>query len=683
MDGPENALPLPKSADKFRADIEGLRGVAVLLVVGCHCGISWCAGGFVGVDIFFVISGYLITDLLTREYLKTSRIDFGEFFARRARRLLPVFVVVLASTALTAAWFLGPQDIVSTARAAIAASLYVSNIFFDHASSDYFAPAVQRNPLLHTWSLGVEEQVYLVWPCLILFTRRSSRFRPGVWIMGAVAVGSFACSLLATRDAPTFAFFELPARAWEFAGGGILALATAIPFPRTRNWALAGGIGGAAMILGTVIWLKGGSGFPGWIALFPVTGTLLVLLAGAMAPHQGVSAVLGTAPLQFLGARSYSWYLWHWPFVVFAEVLLPPMSIADKIAAGIAALLMAALTYRYVERPIRTNQYLARRRNLSLSTAAGVACLTAGASTALASFGYFQVTLDARFKSIQAATVDYGFAARECYVDGSTEQAFEAKVCEFGDPRAAQTVVLFGDSHAMQWINAMRKVADAKGWRLATLVKPGCAASDINPHNLAVPSDRCKVWRARAIEKIIELAPLAVVMASYNGATFAGDMPLMPVDEVRSGTRSTLQRLTAAGIAVVVLRDSPIPPFNVPACIARAVGKSDARADSCNFNASRALNPSAFEAERAAAEGLTDVHYLDLDDLICPAAACATVQNGRIIYRDDNHLAGSYAESLAGEMATRLSRVLDSAPALAQRAGEITARPACTHYQPP
>jgi hypothetical protein len=471
-----------------------------------------------------------------------------------------------------------------------------------------------------------------------------------------------------------FAFYELPARAWEFAAGGLLALLTAVASSaRMRNWAVTGGTAGAAMILGTVLWVKGGSGFPGWIALVPVAGTLLTLFAGVVAPQRGVSAVLGTAPLQFLGARSYSWYLWHWPFVVFAQVLLPAVTVVQKSEAAFAALLMAAMTYRWIEQPIRTSPYLARRPNLSLFAAAGAALLTVGAAAALVSFAHRQMTLDANYAAVQAATMDYGFAKGTCYADGESVEAVDAKICEFGDPRAARTLVLFGDSHAMQWISAMRKAADAEGWRLLTLVKPGCAASDINPHNLSTPSDACKVWRARAIRKIIDLTPFAVVMASYNGAIVRNEdmltSNLMPADEVRSGTRSTLLKLGAAGIRVVVLRDSPLPPFNVPACISRSIGRAHSTVDPCEFDASKALNVSAFEAERAAGAGLANVYYLDLDDLICPGASCPAVRDGRILYRDENHLAGSYAESLAGEVATRLSLILDREPALAHRSG--------------
>ena len=188
--------------------------------------------------------------------------------------------------------------------------------------------------------------------------------------------------------------------------------------------------------------------------------------------------------------------------------------------------------------------------------------------------------------------MDFGFAVAHVLHRGRSVRSFEPEYVSSGIRERPRTLVLFGDSHAMQWISAMRRAADAEGWRLLTLVKPGCAASDINPHNLAVPSDACKVWRARAIEKIIDLAPFAVVMASYNGATVRGDMltsRLMPVDEVRSGTRSTLLKLNGSGIRVVVLRDSPLPPFNVPACISRTIGGTHSTADPCGFDASGRL----------------------------------------------------------------------------------------------
>jgi len=645
-----------QSRDPFRPDIEGLRAVAVLLVVGCHCGISWCAGGFIGVDVFFVLSGYLITAHLEAEIRATSRINLPRFFARRARRLLPAGALVLLATMLAAAAIFSPQEIAFTAGAARAAGLYVSNVFFDRGASNYFAPDVEINPLLHTWSLGLEEQFYLLWPLLILLANWGAyRLRRSIWILGAVAVLSLICCIYTTRLAATFAFYELPARAWEFAAGGLLALLPVARIPLGAWCAMGFGIAGMVMILGTAVLLDGGAQFPGWIALLPVVGTLATLLAGAGAPQRGISAALGIAPLQFLGARSYSWYLWHWPFVVFSGILFPGISVGGKVGSAIASLSLAALTYRYVERPIRENPYLGTRARLSLAVAAGATLLTLAASWTLMEYGREQLSLDQRFAAIGAATADVAdISAKACWSEGFS---FEAKVCEFGTLGATKTVVLFGDSHAIQWVNPMRTAANLEAWRLITILRPGCAASDINPHRWSAGDDHCKEWRTHAIDKIIAMHPSAVVMASYNGSTLRGDSitsTLMPTDEIRLGTRRTLEKLLRAGVPIVLLRDTPLPPFNIPGCVARRV----VRGKSCDFDAFKALNGAAFAAERAAADGLRNIYFLDMDDLICPGSFCPATQAGLPVYRDENHLTGTFAETLAPSLRARLFKLL-------------------------
>lgn len=642
----------------FRPDIEGLRAVAILLVVGCHCGITWCAGGFVGVDVFFVLSGYLITGLLESEYRANSRIDLPRFFARRARRLLPAGTVVLLATTLAAAALFAPQELASTGRAARAAALYVSNVFFDRSASDYFAPSVAGNPLLHTWSLGLEEQFYLLWPALILLINRAAGgVRRPIWILSSVTAVSFMFCIYATRLAPTVAFYELPARAWEFAAGGLLALLPASRESAGGRATVACGILGMATIFATALLLKGGAGFPGWIAVFPVAGTLATLFAGARTPQRGISAVLGAAPLQFIGARSYAWYLWHWPFVVFAGILFPGLGVGGRIASAIAALLAASLTYSVVERPVRKNLYLGARPGLSLGAAAGVTVLSVSASWALLSYGGRQLAQDKTFQAIGAASTDIAdISPKDCWSEG---RAFDVKVCEFGPSGAAQSVVLFGDSHAIQWVNPMRTAANSEGWRLITILRPGCAASDINPHNLSAAADHCQEWRANAIDRIIAIHPAAVVMASYNGATLRGDMvttTLMSTDQVRVGTRRTLEKFSRAGVPVVVLRDTPLPPFNIPACVARHVVSGL----SCDFDASAALNDAAFSAERGAADGLANVYFLDMNDLICPGRLCPAIQHELPVYRDENHLTGSYAGTLAPTLRTRLFQLLKS-----------------------
>ena len=642
----------------FRRDIEGLRGVAILLVVGCHCGFAWLRGGFVGVDVFFVLSGYLISGLLAAELRATSRIDLAEFYARRARRLLPAGALVLVATAVIAIFVFSPQELAYTGSAGRAAALYASNVFFDGSASDYFAPTVERSPLLHTWSLGVEEQFYLVWPLLFLLADRGPRgFRRLFVTLSALTALSITCCISATRVAPTFAFYELPARAWEFAAGGLLAL---LPTPRhagDSRGAVTAGVLGMATIAGTGVWVQGGSSFPGWIALFPVAGTVATLYAGSATPDRGMSWLLSTRPLQFLGSRSYSWYLWHWPLIVFARTLFPAIGVGGKVAAALASLLAATLTFRFVERPFRQSTPLRARAGLSLRLAAAAILLTVGASWALILHGR-QLALDSSLASISAATGDVAdLSQKVCVTQGLST---DARTCAFGAAAAVQTLVLFGDSHAIQWFNPFRTATGNEAWSLTTVLKLGCPAGDFNPHPVSAVSEACNAWRAHAIEKIRAINPSAVVLADYTGAILRGfetEQP-MTTEELRSGLRRTLASLSSLGVPIVVLRDTPLPPFDMATCVLRNLMHLLNALPTCDFPAAAALNESAFAAQRAAGDGLRNIYFLDLSDLFCPGRSCPAMQNGLLVYRDDNHLNGRFSETLAPSVQTRLFALL-------------------------
>jgi peptidoglycan/LPS O-acetylase OafA/YrhL len=656
------ALPDFAADRSFRPDIEGLRAVAVLLVVACHCAVPGFGGGFIGVDVFFVLSGYLMTGLIAAEHRATGRIDLQRFYARRARRLLPACTLTLVLTVVAAAALLSPPAVIFTGRAAASAALYLSNVFFDRTAADYFAPDVAGNPLLHTWSLGVEEQFYLLWPLLLLVADRGPRrSRRARWVLGAAAAASFAFGLGATRFAPTLAFYELPARAWEFAAGGLLALA---PIARAAAAARAArllGIAGLALIVGSGAVLAGGAGFPGWIALVPATGTLLVLHAGAVAPGRGIGRVLGAAPLQFVGERSYSWYLLHWPLVVFAGALFPGLGVPGKLVAGALSLACAAASFRFVERPARRQPYLAERPGLSLGLAGGATLLAASAAYGLIAFGQ-RLATDTELRALAAATTDVGdLSQRDCVSQGLSP---ELRTCAFGAADAADTVVLFGDSHAIQWFNPLRTAATAESWRLVTVVKSGCPPGEVDLDSAPAARAACEAWRTRAIEAIRALRPAAIVMASYTGATIRGyrTEPALSTEALRLGVRRTLERLVPAGIPVVLLRDTPLPPFDIPGCVGRRRLQSPRPlGEGCEFDAGAALNAPAFAALRAAAAGLPGVWLLDLSDLICPGASCPAIQHGQLVFRDDNHLTGAFAETLAPALRTRLFATLRDA----------------------
>jgi peptidoglycan/LPS O-acetylase OafA/YrhL len=640
---------------EFRPDIEGLRAVAVLLVVACHCGISWCPGGFIGVDVFFVLSGYLITGLLVAEIRRTSKVDLPRFYARRARRLLPALLLVLLTTLAAGSIIQVPQELNVAGRAARAAALYVSNVFFDHNAADYFAPDVESNPFLHTWSLGVEEQFYLFWPVLlILGLRIGEQTRALAVLLTGVTILSLVFCIGSTFSNQTLAFYELPARAWEFGLGGLLTAAN-LPKLGRAAWTIVGWSGLSAILL-PAFFIADGSGFPGWLATIPALGTVAVLAAGTALPRRGVCVLLDCRPMQYLGARSYSWYLWHWPFMVFSAAICPAIPVVGRVIVAAGSLGAAALTYQFLERPIRQNPQLAARTALSLGLAAVTAVGAAAIAWLVTRFGD-RMANEPLMSPIAAAVADIADMPRDQCV--SLGRSTQVRTCIFGDPTSATDVVLFGDSHAIQWFNALQLVARQAGWRLVTVVKSGCGASDIDAETVA-KSEICSTWRAKALQTIVTLRPALVFAGSFTagfGKT-ASERTDRKLKRLTLGTKATLDRLTRAGLGVVLFRDTPLPPFNVPTCLARsALHPWVFGLHSCEFDRATALSSSVFDAEKTAAAGMPRVHFLDLTDQLCRTSVCPAVLNNMIVYRDQSHLTGTFASSLAPAVAARLTAV--------------------------
>ena len=649
------------SRSAFRPDIEGLRGIAVLIVVLFHCGIPGFSGGFAGVDVFFVLSGYLITGLLVAEVQKTSRLSLVKFYARRVRRLLPASALTLIVTLLMGALILAPHELMFAGRAARATALYMSNIFFSINAADYFAPDVKSNPLLHTWSLAVEEQFYLFWPLLILLGLQLWRSRKALLaVLSGLTAISLGVSVWFTAHGGTFAFYELPARAWEFGIGGLAVLLPRGTLKLSSGWWSALGWLGILAILGSAHFI-GDNNFPGWIALFPVMGTIVALIAGAEQPHRGAGIVLDSAPLQMLGILSYSWYLWHWPFLVFSRALLPDISVAGKTAVAAASLAVAGVTHHFVENPIRFHPYLVKRAVLSLNLAAVVTLCSLCA--AFLSMRYAVRLGNApEMKTIIAAVNDVAKMPRQQCV--SLGESPEVKTCVFGDTSSATNIVLFGDSHAIQWFDPLQSMAESHGWKLTTMVKSGCPATDVRISESGTTSATiCGSWRAEAIRRIVALRPSLVFIG--NASSYlerkdeSGSKPSLSLDDWRDGTKRTLGTLTAAGLRVVVMRDNPLSTFDIPTCLARSVRHSWYPGGSCEMDKSKVLNPAVFEAEKAGAQGLPNVHFIDLTDRLCRQKVCWTVQRGAIMYRDDNHLTGTFADSLMPVLGAELVPILN------------------------
>jgi peptidoglycan/LPS O-acetylase OafA/YrhL len=643
-------------SSEYRSDIEGLRGIAVLSVVIFHCGVAGVTGGFVGVDVFFVLSGYLITGLLVKEIQTAGKLHLLRFYARRVRRLLPAAALVSIVTLIVGAIILAPTELSNAARAARATSVYLSNLFFSVNAENYFARDVKLNPMLHTWSLAVEEQFYLFWPMLIMIAlqhRRSPKLL--VVLLSVVTVISLAASIRLTTTSPASAFYGLPTRAWEFGIGG---LATLIPPKRTSASAsawIAFGWLGLAAVVASFHFISERDGFPGWIAVFPVLGTTAVLVAGAKLPHRGVDRVLDSKPLQFLGTMSYSWYLWHWPFLVFAAELYPGITASGRILAAIAALGVATIAHNIFENPLRYQPRLIRNPLLSLGFGGVLMAVSLSAAIVTMRFAN-RLAVRPEMRAITAAIEDVsGIRREECV---SLAQDSGVKVCSFGDSSSATTVVLFGDSHAIQWFNPLQRIAELHRWRLETMLKSGCPATDI-------PAGRgCAPWRAEAFRRIRSLHPAIVVVGNasvYLGSELRPGVKIpVSVTDWGSATRRTLTTLSESAAHIVAIRDNPIPPFDVPTCLERAVRHSWFPPVSCQIDKNVGLVPAVFKAEEAAMQGLRGVEFLDLTDHYCEGSVCPSVKNGMIVYRDDNHLTAAFAASLGPVLEARLVSTLGS-----------------------
>jgi len=642
---PVQESPSASRSLPFRKDIEGLRGVAVLIVVAFHCGVRGFGGGFVGVDVFFTVSGYLITGLLVAEFQRTSRIGLVDFYARRVRRLLPAAALVLACTLMVSTLLLAPQELAFAARAARATAVYLGNVFFATNAADYFAPNVETNPMLHMWTLAVEEQFYVVWPLIILLGLRHVKSRRLlVGLLAGLAALSLVVSVWTTDSARAFAFYQLPSRAWEFALGGLAALLPAgrPSLPRV-GWTLVGWCG--LLTIGFFqYFLSSQSVFPGWLALGPAFGTVAILSAGAET-QSGVVRLLDVRPLQFIGKLSYSWYLWHWPFLVLATALFPGMSAAGKVIAVLLALGIAALAHRWIENPIRFHRGLVHRPRFTLALGA-VLMLGSIAIAQLAIRVVNGMTTDDTLRQIAASVDDVADMPRQDCV--SLGPSAQVKTCTFGNPSSATTVVLFGDSHAIQWFNALKRMAVARSWKLMTVVKSGCAAADATLDR----SDRsfvdaCLAWRHAATAEIAKLRPAAVVMSSSTGwRKTSGRAFPERLREWRSGTERTLKALSASSAPVLVIRDTPSAPFDVPTCLARSARHTWYPGRRCTFAREAAVSAEVFSSEQGAAAGMSYVRFIDMTPQLCSADECVARLGDTIAYRDDNHLTGAFSAAL-------------------------------------
>lgn len=667
----------------FRTDVQGLRAVAVGLVLLYHAGVPFLTGGYVGVDVFFVISGFLISSHLLESLEQNGRIQFADFYARRIRRILPASLVVALLTAVSAIIFYPPLALERILRDALATILYVPNIWFAAQKTDYLADSA-ASPYQHYWSLGVEEQFYLVWPLLLLLLIYVTRRRRKIVVaaVAALAAASLLSGILLTPIDQPSAFFLLPTRAWELLVGGIVGAVLLRGAPQIPRWVEAvGGWIGLAMVLGSALLYDEQTAFPGTAAMLPVFGTALVILFGVRGAAAGPTGLLSLRPMQFLGLISYSLYLVHWPLLVVTQAAVgeqTPLRLVIKVLVGIViAIPLAWLLFRFVETPLRAPHWLTRRRPrwtlwgalaLTIAFALGsVAAVhwaavrdvgTGGSVAAAPGFPASPPNATSFLPRNMTPTLDgvaddvapvYGDG---CHYDVKRE---DVQNCSYGDVDGARTVAVFGDSHSAQWFPAVERFATREGGiRINSYTKSSCPAVDVTVLDKDVPYASCDRWRAQVLESLVESPPDLVVISSYAWYPLADAVDdVARVTEWAEGVDRTVSQLREAGSEVLVIADSP--RFSAAPATCASANVMDVRV--CEAERATALDLEFMEEERIVAES-AGATYIDLTEFICDTDTCPIVVDDIFVYRDVNHMTTTFVSYLAPALEPTLTSLL-------------------------
>ncbi len=632
---------LPKPA--FRPDVDGLRAVAIVLVVAFHAGVPHLGGGFIGVDVFFVISGYLITRNLLSESNRSGGVSLSTFWAKRIRRLVPALALMVVVVLLAAAVVLPAPEWGQTAADGRAAALYVSNIAYANQSTDYFAGDLDSSLFLHTWSLSVEEQFYLVWPVAValacLAVRRRRGHIPGALgaVFGVVLVGSFALDLVLTGDGSPNAFFGLPSRAWEFAAGGLLAVLTlrrGIRSPVTGSVLVAAG--GALLAFGTIV-IHSGTPYPGAWALIPVTGTLAVILGGGNAGDSNpLSTSLAMRPAQWVGRVSYTWYLWHWPMILLAVDWLDRPELSVRLGAAVAALGVAAVVHHRFETPLRFAPWLVRSRWRTYAFGAVTTLAVVGATFTLGRAQQRVIEDDDGFSALVAAR-----DSEQAWPCDEVTSPSGITYCEQGDVTSDRTVVLTGDSYAGQWITAFDQAAAEEGIRLAVRWRGRCPEI---PVAMVGPDGRtedttCEGYQADTMRLVDELDAVAVVGSHTTPGVASiiaeGDATNEQRAERWADAYQSFLETVGAERAVGVIVSTPTLVKDPIECQIEGDTPEECAPTPKQIDDQGSVLRQREAAERAIAG---DVATFDIRPDLCGPDTCVVLVDGHQVYADNGHL---------------------------------------------
>ena len=603
--------------------IQGLRALAALLVTIFHA--KLLPGGFIGVDIFYVISGYLITGLILREIESTGKLDLPTFYQRRIKRLLPTSVFVLFVTAIVGFFVLPVITRDALGRDLFAAATYISNYLFAWWENDYQNLDATPSPFIHYWSLAVEEQFYVIWPIFLLFLSRYGKRA----IFRGIAITTFLSLLLSiyqTQTSPIWAFYSLPTRAWEL-GFGALLLFVPETFWKNRFIPWFGVIG----ILVASFRFDEKTAFPGINALLPVVSTA-VLIGSISNWPRAFNDLSNNRISQWLGAISYPLYLWHWPALVLpSSALGRELRIRERILCIVLTIVLAHFTSKYIEQPIR-HKNVSGSKIYQFFVGTTVISLVAGLLIASTSSSMIKVKgTDYSFNlvDVMQKPAVYGDNCHSNYGEN------ESGECTYGDLKSSTTIVLYGDSHAAQWFPALLELANERNFKLVSLTKSACPSVDVpRADQGAYKNIDCETWRDKSVARIKQIRPAAVILSSFQHFTPPRGYP----DENKwwtDGQKRLLTSLRGSSDHLIYISDTPRPKRDIPNCLASRDVKS------CDTT------------EPTPVKVIKGFETIDPAPWLC-SKYCPAIQDGYVVYRDASHISVAAALALKPQLESAL-----------------------------
>jgi len=692
--------------EAFRTDIQGMRAIAVLLVILFHVFPTTMPGGYVGVDVFFVISGFLICGLILRDTEKNGYFNALSFYDRRIRRLLPAASLVLIVTAIASYFLLPETRWVDTGREIIASTLYVENFYLHFQSIDYLTADKPPSPLQHFWSLSVEEQFYIFWPFLMLVTVFISRkiklnLRLAVSVLLAIIfVVSLTTSVIITARNPSAAYFITYTRVWELVIGGLLACL--LPYAKLTN-----SVKNIFSALGLIMIFAAGflftksTPFPGYTALLPTVGVGLLLLAGSAIPVGAalgpIQKILSFKPAIFIGDISYSLYLWHWPVVIFTTALFGK-EISLPIGTGVIALsiILAAASKKWIEDPVRRTtklktileSYLLGLTLMVFTIIAGLMLILSakqGQPTRPKSEANFSSTypgalainhpvsalpsaspsfipsLDEARRDIATVYAHGCHTARPdtdptpCYYEPikSDDGTLIMGRVEKPSGLADKMLVLAGDSHAAQWLPSLKEVAKRNNYALVTYTKSSCAFINEKIYVSGQDYTECKIWGEKVLKDVAAMKPdLLVTSMISNHRVIGSTGDEDNKNKLSQGLANIWQQLAEANIPVAAIRETPRFQDQVPECIAKNIENPNA----CQLTRNHAMR---FSGAMAGATIIAEnAQLIDMTNSLCRKDNCPVIVGNILVYRDQHHITATYAKTMSEALEMKLKLLL-------------------------